>query len=39
MCRIIVGTSVGMKPLGLQKRKCRKNMKVDIWEIGCDDGR
>jgi hypothetical protein len=38
ICRIIIGTSVGIKPLGLQK-KCRKDMEVDICEMDCDDGR
>jgi hypothetical protein len=32
-------TSFGLKELGLQKRKRKKDMKVDIQEMGCDEGR
>jgi hypothetical protein len=34
--RVLVGRSVGKRPLGRPRRRWEDNIKMDLWEIGID---
>jgi hypothetical protein len=37
--RILVGNSLGNRPPGRQRRMWEDNIKMDVREMGCEDGR
>jgi len=36
VCRVLVGSPEGKKPLGRPRRRWEDNIKTDLWEIGID---
>jgi hypothetical protein len=36
VCRVLVGSPEGKKPLGRPRRRWEDNIKTDLWEIGTD---
>ena len=36
--RILVGKPEGKKPLGRSRRRWEDNIKMDLREVGCDNG-
>ena len=34
--RVLVGKSEGSKPLGMPRRRWEDDIKMDLWEMGCD---
>jgi hypothetical protein len=37
--RILVGQRLGKRILGSPRRRCRYNIKMNIKEFGCEDGK
>ena len=36
--RLLVGKPEGKRPLGRPRRRWEDNIKMDLWEVGCDPG-
>jgi hypothetical protein len=34
--RVLVGKPEGKSPLGRSRRRWEDNIKIDLWEVGCD---
>jgi len=36
VCRVLVGNSEGNRPLGRPRHRKENDIKMDIWEVGCE---